>query len=423
LAEHHGARRLLLVSRSGEGAPGAADLKAELEELGAKARIAACDVSDRDQLKELIDSIEAEHPLGAVIHAAGVFDNGLIADLDQERLDRVLAPKIDAAHHLHELSKDQELSAFVLFSSAAGLLGGPGQGNYAAANSFLDALAAQRRREGLPAISLAWGMWDQESNLVGELSEADAERFLRQTRMLLGFSPIPAERGLGLFDQVASFADPLLAPVHFDRAALRAQAKAGSLPALMRGLIRVPSTRQRGGDSLSTSLGGVPETERETFVLDFVRGHVAAVLGHDSAAAIEPGKAFKDLGFDSLAAVELRNRLVAATDLRLPATLVFDYPTTGALASFLSEKVSPAQGNGLAVDPREHEVRQVLTSIPLARLRRAGLMDQLMRLASLDEEAAVEATGDDDDIDAMDVDELVQMSTEGTPMDSPEGAE
>ena len=335
LAEAHGARHLLLVSRSGEEAEGAGELKEELQALGAAVTIAACDVSDRADLQRILDSISEEQPLGAVIHAAGVFDNSLIADLDPERLRRVMAPKVDAAWHLHELTADRDLDAFVLFSSAAGLLGGPGQGNYVAANAFLDSLAAFRQERGLPATSLAWGIWGQQSKLVGELSDAELERLLRQTRLLLGLAPIDPDRGMTLFNRAVAHAGPLLAPINFDRAALRAHAKAGSLQPLLRGLVRVPRARQQRTDALATRLATVPEQDRGQFVLDFVRDHVAAVLGHDSAAAIDPERAFNDLGFDSLAAVELRNRLVAATGAQLPATVVFDFPTPSALAEHL----------------------------------------------------------------------------------------
>jgi NAD(P)-dependent dehydrogenase (short-subunit alcohol dehydrogenase family)/acyl carrier protein len=345
LAARHGAKHLLLVSRSGERAKGATELQAELAELGAEATIAACDVSDREQLQQLFTQVPSAHPLGAIVHAAGLLENGLIADLDSGRIDRVLAPKADAALHLHELSAELELSHFILFSSSAGLLGGPGQGNYAAANSFLDALAQSRQAQGLPATSLAWGLWGQESSLTGEIDEAQAERMLRQTRTLLGFAPLAPEQGLQLFEDSVSLSDPLLAPVHFDRTALRAQAKQGSLPALLRGLVQVPKGRERGGgDSLAARLASIEEPGREAFVLDFVRTHVAAVLGHDSANAIDPERAFKDLGFDSLAAVELRNRLVGASGVGLAATAVFDYPSPVALGGYLLGRVDVPTG-------------------------------------------------------------------------------
>ncbi len=382
LAERHGARQLLLVSRSGPEAKGASELQDELEELGAEVRIAACDVADRDQLQELLASIPTAHPLGAVIHAAGVFDNALITDLQPESLGKVMAPKADAAHHLHELSADSELSHFLLFSSAAGLLGGPGQGNYAAANSFLDALAAKRRAQGLAATSLAWGLWAQESNLAEAMSEAERERVLRQTRMLLGFEPIPPEQGLALFEDSFHRGDSLLAPVAFDRPALRAQAKAGTLPALMRALVRVPRGAERAGESLSTRLATVPVAEREAFVLDFVRGHVAAVLGHDSAAAIDPERAFKDLGFDSLAAVELRNRLVEATGVQLPASMAFDYPSAAALARHLLGAVSPSAAARSSVRAQASEEPIAIVGMSCRYPGAVASPDQLWRLVA-----------------------------------------
>jgi NAD(P)-dependent dehydrogenase (short-subunit alcohol dehydrogenase family) len=179
LAEAHGARHLLLLSRSGEEAEGAKELRDELESLGASVSIAACDVAERAQLQAQLASIPAEHPLGAVIHAAGALDDGIIESLDAERLQRVFAPKALAAQHLHELTEGADLSAFVLFSSAAGVLGAPGQGNYAAANAFLDGLAQQRSQEGLPASSIAWGLWKRQSALTSTLSEADLARMAR----------------------------------------------------------------------------------------------------------------------------------------------------------------------------------------------------------------------------------------------------
>ncbi len=338
-AERHEARHLLLVSRSGEEAQGAKELREELEALGAQVRIAACDVSDREQLEELIDSIGQEHPLGAVIHSAGVFDNSLIADLQPERLRKVMVPKVDAAHHLHELTEGLDLDAFVLFSSAAGLLGGPGQSNYAAANSFLDALAQKRQAQGLAATSLAWGLWGQETNLVGEIDNAEIERFLRQSRMLLGFAPMPPEQGLGLFDAASSLPDSLLAPVRFDRAALRAQAKAGALPAPMRGLVRVRATSQREKGWLLTRLAALDEGARSQALEAAIRSQVAATLGHSSPDDVEPQSSFPELGFDSLGSLEMRDWLNAATGLNLPVSVLFDYPTPESLAQYIEPQL------------------------------------------------------------------------------------
>ncbi|MBL1099326.1 SDR family NAD(P)-dependent oxidoreductase, partial [Streptomyces sp. 205] len=328
LATTHGVRHLLLLSRRGLKADGAAELVTELEGLGCRVRVAACDVSDRDQLAAALGS--PERPLTAVVHAAGVLDDGVIEALSPEHIERVMRPKVDAAWHLHELTAGTDLSAFVLFSSVSALIGSPGQGNYAAANAALDALAASRHASGLPATSLAWGLWGDAGGMSGELSEADLTRLERT-----GVGALALERGLELFDLALGTGVAILAPVQLDPAALRAQARAGLLPALLRGMAPVPARRAESGGSLAQRLAGVAEADRERIVLDVVREQVAAVLGHASATAIDTDRAFKELGFDSLSAVELRNRLTQATGVRLPATLIFDHPTPTAVARLL----------------------------------------------------------------------------------------
>ena len=335
LAGAHGARHLLLASRSGEQAASAAELRAELEEIGASVSIAACDVSDREQLQALLDSIPSEHPLGAVVHSAAVLADGMLESQDADRLERVMRPKVDAAWHLHELTEELELSQFLLFSSAAGVFGSPGQGNYAAANSFLDSLAHLRRAKDLPATSLAWGLWKQKSNLASDASEQEVESIERQIHQRFGMMPMSPERGLQLFDSARAQSLPLVVPVQLDFGVMRAQAREGILPAILTDLVRVPGRRRQDGGSLAAQLASVSESERQGVCLDLVRTHVATVLGHSSAAEIEPDRAFRELGFDSLGAVELRNRLSTASGLRLPATVVFDYPTANALGDFL----------------------------------------------------------------------------------------
>uniref|UniRef100_UPI0011B06F4F type I polyketide synthase n=1 Tax=Amycolatopsis sp. CA-126428 TaxID=2073158 RepID=UPI0011B06F4F len=326
LARHlvtaHGARHLLLTSRRGPGAPGAAELEAELTALGAEVTTAACDTADREAVRTLLES--TARPLTAVFHTAGVLDDALVTALGPEQLDTVLRPKLDAAWHLHELTAG--VGTFVLYSSAAGVLGTPGQANYAAANAFLDALARHRHARGLPATSLAWGLWEEASGLTGDLGAADRARLTRS-----GLRPVGTEEALRLLDVTLGGDLADLVPARPDLAALRERAGSGTLPAVFSGLVRSPARVVAGNQA-----GGLPAQDRHRHALNLVRETAAAVLGHSSADAVDPGHAFKDLGFDSLTAVELRNRLGAATGLPLPATLVFDYPTPAALADRLA---------------------------------------------------------------------------------------
>ncbi len=328
---------LLLASRRGLGAEGATELKRELEALGAEITIAACDVSQRDQLETLLESISPEHPLSGVVHVAGVRDDGVIGSLTPERLDLVLAAKADAACHLHELTAHMDLKMFVLFSSASATFGSPGQGNYAAANAFLDALAAERRARGLSGTALAWGLWEQASEMTGDLDKADHSRLARS-----GMRALSSEHGLALFDEALDTGEALMLPIPLDLKALRTQARTGALPALLGDLVRVPAARRadQRSASLARRLASTPEAEREGVVLELVRGQVATVLGHLNPQTIDTKRAFKELGFDSLTAVELRNRLSTQTGLRLPATLIFDHPTTSAVVSHLLAELS-----------------------------------------------------------------------------------
>ena len=406
LAREHGAKHLLLLSRRGPDADGVPELVEELEGLGCEARVAACDVSDRDQLAGLIGSLK--HPLTAVMHAAGVLDDGLVESLTPEQLDRVMRPKLDAALHLHELTAGMDLSAFVLFSSVAALIGSPGQGNYAAANAFLDALAARRRAEGLRASSHAWGLWADATGMTGELDEAELARLER-----MGVGALSAELGLELFDQAQQVDEALLVPVRLDLGALRAQARAGMLPALLRGLVRAPARRaQTTGGSLADRLAGLAQGDWEQVTLDLVRAQVASVLGHASFEAIEPERAFKELGFDSLASVELRNRLTQATGLRLPTTLVFDHPTPLAVAQYVVPVAMPGAATAGRRNTEEDEIREALASIPISRLHKAGLLDTLLELANGDSDDATSATGSAESIDEMDAEALIRMTQE-----------
>ncbi|MGK5520146.1 SDR family NAD(P)-dependent oxidoreductase [Micromonospora sp. URMC 107] len=350
LVSAHKVRRLLLVSRRGADAPGAAELLAELTALGAQARLVAGDVADRDSLAALLADVPAEHPLTGVVHAAGVLDDAVISALTPERMSAVLSAKADAAWHLHELTRGRNLSMFVLFSSVAGVLGGPGQGNYAAANAFLDGLAHHRRASGLAATSLAWGLWAADSGMTGALDAAQRQRMSRN-----GLSPLDTGQALHLFDASLRGGRPHLVPALLDPAALRRQADAGQLPAPLRGLVRA---RRRvvdgggdGGPSFAQRLAGTPEAERGRLVEDLVKAQVVEVLGYPPATVVPSGQTFTGLGFDSLTAVELRNRLTAVTGIRLPASLIFDCPTPAALADFLlADAAPPAPASSLLAE-------------------------------------------------------------------------
>ncbi|MFK0121588.1 type I polyketide synthase [Streptomyces sp. NPDC090994] len=336
LVAEHGVRHLLLVSRRGGGADGVPELERDLGALGATVRTVACDVTDRAALAGLLASVPGEAPLTAVVHTAGVLDDGVVTALTPERLDAVLRPKADAALLLDELTRDTGLAAFVLYSSAAGVLGNPGQANYAAANAFLDALAARRRAAGLPATSLAWGHWAATSELTAHLTDSD----LRQHSRRFGMAALDEETGLALFDAGLRSAVPALVAARLDLGRLRAEPDGGPVAPLLRALL--PPVRRRAagrsagsGTDLVRRLAPLTPDERHETLLDLVRNRAAHVLGHTSADAVAAGRAFREAGFDSLTSVELRNRLAADTGLRLPATLLYDHPSPDALTRHL----------------------------------------------------------------------------------------
>ncbi|MEU1689470.1 SDR family NAD(P)-dependent oxidoreductase, partial [Micromonospora sp. NPDC005707] len=353
LAEHLAhtgrARHLLLVSRRGPDAPGATDLVDRLTELGATTTVVACDTADPDAVAHLIAGIPTAHPLTAVFHTAGVVDDAAVHTLTPEQIHTVLRPKVDAAWHLHAATAHLPLAAFVLYSSVAGTLGTGGQGNYAAANTYLDALAHHRRAHGLPATALAWGFWAQTSGITGHLDRADQARIART-----GLVPLASEHALALLDAALAQDRPALVPTTLDLARLRAQAAEVGVPAILRGLVRSPRRRSAGASagratsSLGRQLAGLGDADRARLLLDLVRAQVALVLGHADVDGIGPDRAFKDLGFDSLTAVELRNRLNAATELRLPTTIIFDHPTPAALADRIGVEVAGTGSAGAA---------------------------------------------------------------------------
>ncbi|ONF70694.1 beta-ketoacyl synthase, partial [Amycolatopsis keratiniphila subsp. keratiniphila] len=358
----HGVRSLVLLSRSGASAPGATALADELTGLGAEVRILACDAADREALSQVL----AAQPVTGVVHAAGVLDDGLITAQTAERLDRVLAPKVDAAVNLHELLPDA--APFVMFSSAAGVFGNPGQSGYAAANAFVDALVERRRADGVAAASLAWGLWATTSAMT---DSADVDRMARA-----GLTGLSTEEGLDLLDAALATGRTLTVPMRLDLAALRAE----EVPPLLRGLVRARARRAPdGGGAFRARLAGLDADGRDAEILELVRGQVAAVLGHDGADAIDAGVAFLELGFDSLTAVDLRNRLAASTGLRLPPSLVFDHPTPLAVA----ERIS-----GDFAVPGQAEPAPAATDVFGAMFARAIELDEVAQFVALAAQAS-----------------------------------
>jgi acyl transferase domain-containing protein len=397
-----GVRSLLLLGRTGV----AGDLVDELIALGAEITVAACDVADRKALADVLADIPADRPLAGVVHCAGVTDDAPVTDLTADQVDTVLRPKVDGALHLHELTAHLPLPVFALFSSASGTTGSPGQAGYTAANAFLDALARRRRAGGLPAQSLGWGLWARRGAMTGGLGEAQVARGHRE-----GIGELSDAEGLALFD--AALARPeraLLLPMRIDLRGVRP----GDEPPLLRGLVSGRRTRRTaaaatagdGGADLRRRLAALDAEGADLLLDELVRTQVAAVLGHPGPAAVDPDRAFGESGFDSITAVELRNRLGAVTGLRLPPTLVFDHPTPAAVAAHLADRLAPADpvvGDG--------ELRDLLRTIPVDRLRAAGLLDGLLRLA---DPADPVPDGTPKDLSEMDADELVRMAMGGS---------
>ncbi len=407
LVVEHGVRSLLLASRRGPQAPGAEELVRELADMGAEVRVCACDIADGEQVRGLLAGVPREHPLSVVVHAAGVLDDGLLDALSDERLERVLAPKVDGAWHLHELTRELDLRAFVLFSSVAGTFGGPGQANYAAANAFLDALAIHRRARGLPGISMAWGPWAQETAMTGGLAGTDRARIARA-----GIGTLSSERGLELFDVAYDLEEALVLPVELNGAALRAQASAGELPTLLRGLIRAPARRALGvpDRSLAQRLAGVSGAERERVVLELVRTQAAAVL-NAGLAAVGARRTFRELGFDSLAAVELRNRLAVATGLQLAATVVFDHPTPAELSEHLLSRV-PEHGTGAhSMGAELDRLEQSLSGTSVGYAERAAIRVRLQAILSrlADPDALPGRVVEEESLDSATDEEMFEM--------------
>jgi NADPH:quinone reductase-like Zn-dependent oxidoreductase/acyl carrier protein len=338
LVERHGVRSLVLTSRRGLDAPGAGELVATLESAGAEVTVAACDATDRDALAAVLAAVPAGRSLRTVVHTAGVVDDGLVSLLTPERVDAVVRPKAVGAWNLHELTRDLDVSSFVLFSSASGISGAAGQGNYAAANVFLDALAAHRRDLGLPGISLAWGLLEQRSGATDQLEQANIDRLASA-----GVHPLTTDDALRLLDASLCHDAAMMMPIRVDMAALRLAARAVPLPGVWDRLAGSPARTLAPGAASGKSgidrseltrrlTGSSNDAERLRVFVGVVQAEVAAVLGYGNPESVEVESAFKDLGFDSLTAVELRNRLNMLTGLRLPATLAFDHPTVNQLS-------------------------------------------------------------------------------------------
>ncbi|MET8687110.1 SDR family NAD(P)-dependent oxidoreductase [Streptomyces sp. NPDC004732] len=335
LVREWGVRHLLLASRRGDRTPGSDELRDRLAELGATVRIASADVGDAEAVAALVASVDPAHPLTGVIHAAGVLDDAVVTAQTPESLARVWAAKATAARHLHEATREMRLGLFVVFSSAAASLGSPGQANYAAANAYCDALIQHRRTQGLAGLSIAWGLWQATSGMTGQLSDTDLARMKRT-----GFAALTDAGGLALLDAARTHDHAYVVAADLDPRAVT-----DGLSPLLRTLT-APATRRRvaseglADGALAARLTGLDADGRLQLLTDVVREYVAAVLGHGSAARVSVDIAFKDLGFDSLTAVELRNRLSAACDIRLPATLIFDHPTPQALATHLVHRLA-----------------------------------------------------------------------------------
>ncbi|MER6947351.1 SDR family NAD(P)-dependent oxidoreductase, partial [Nonomuraea sp. NPDC000554] len=340
LAGHHHVKHLLLASRRGEQAPDADQLRTDLEAAGASVDIVACDLSDPSQVTTLLDRVPAEHPLTALFHTAGVLDDGVITSLTPDKIDRVLRPKADAAWHLHHATRHLDLAAFVLYSSSAATLDSAGQGNYSAANAFLDALAIHRQATGLPAQSLAWGLWQQPSGMSAHLTTTDITRIEQA-----GYHPITTTQGNQLLDTALTTPQPHLLPLPINTHTLTK--RHDGIPPILRELTHTPTRRTANTTTTATNqtalqqrLAGLSPAEQVGELTKLVRECAAKVIGYSEPDAIRAEQNFLEAGFDSLTAMELRNVLNKATGLRMPATAVFDYGTAAALARYIADEIS-----------------------------------------------------------------------------------
>jgi acyl transferase domain-containing protein/acyl carrier protein len=334
LAEH-GAPHLLLLSRRGGNAPGAARLREELTGLGSAVTILACDAADRDALARAIDGIPPEHPLTAVIHTAGTVDDAPVNEMTADQMERALRPKTGALQNLRDMTGGFDLSAFVLFSSSAGLLPSVGQGAYAAGNAYLDASAAQLRATGVPALSVAWGVWSG-----GGMADNDRlATYLSNS----GTGLITPHLATAALQQALDCGDTnvMVANIDWDRFATFFNAvRPHPVVSGLTSVSSAPAVAEETHVALLAQLSGLTPELRLSAVLDVVCAEVSAVLGYARTERVVPDQAFRDLGFDSVTAVELRNRLNRATGLRVSPTAIFDHPTADALARHLLDALT-----------------------------------------------------------------------------------
>nr|WP_113868954.1 type I polyketide synthase [Brenneria salicis]NMN92946.1 coronafacic acid polyketide synthase Cfa6 [Brenneria salicis ATCC 15712 = DSM 30166]RBP58619.1 coronafacic acid polyketide synthase Cfa6 [Brenneria salicis ATCC 15712 = DSM 30166]RLM29370.1 polyketide synthase [Brenneria salicis ATCC 15712 = DSM 30166] len=414
LVASHQVKNLILASRRGPRADGAAQLKAELENAGATVEIVACDATDPLALDKLLAAIPAAHPLTGVFHTAGVLADATIANLTAESLDTVFSPKIDAVWHLHQKTRTDDLAAFVLYSSSAGTLGSPGQGNYSAANKALDALAHNRRRQGLCATSLDWGWWQPVTGLSSRLNDTDNARIART-----GLAPITPEHGNAMVDAALALPYAVYTAAPLNPQILRKNAQSGRLHPLFERLAgpasarRTPSGGERTPD-LRQSLSTLEPSARLKQLQAAIVDNIAGILGLDNGSLLAPEQSFKESGIDSLMTLELRNRLAAVSGLRLPATLTYDYPTPVALAEYLDTELFSGQDattNGAITEENESQIRERIAGIPLANLRDDGLLDKLLQMANgVSPVEKVPRNSQVTDIESASLDELVSMA-------------
>ncbi|MER7475844.1 beta-ketoacyl reductase, partial [Micromonospora sp. NPDC000018] len=406
-----GAQNIVVASRRGMAAPGAQQLVDDITGLGVQVTVAECDASDRDALAALIDAIPAEHPLTTVVHASAVLDDAMINDIRLEQIERVLQAKVDVAYNLHELTLDLDLSAFIMFSSFAGSVSSSGVGNYAPSNAFLDALAQHRRGLGLSGTSIAWGAWAG-----GGMAEGPFGELLHRH----GVPEMAPEAAIAALHQAVDHGEAFLtiADIAWERfsvafTATRPGPLISDLPDVRRlQAAERTATLETGGspDSLQEHLAGLPAADRLAVLLAVVRSQVAAVLNYPSAESVDEHRAFRELGFDSVTAVELRNRLGAATGVALPVTLVFDYPTPTTLAEYLFAEV--AQDDVVTPTALLDDLDRIADSLDVVARDEAARMRAAVRLQAMLSRLGQDSGGGSDigrHLDGASDDELFAM--------------